>query len=353
MRDALDEGLELLANTGPEYEAFEGRISLANHGPMVIEALSRLGQADLIVEWSLRYAPRLNAPPPKRERITTDDWSSALGEMARVRDWADYFASALTEASWTEVLERWVPRLAPGMVGSIHGAIRTAHAVRGLADAETTPRIAELAEGLAYWAAGYSALPVNDDGPGSLLPSQALGHLEQLDLVNRTGWLAFTEPIGKLAEMPSFANVTGLLDYELDPSAVTTDLARTFALILVSNNATVNPRALCHGLTAGTIYRMMAPHLSDEARRCILRYGWQTAAAFYCALVLEQPATEAEPIVLSTDDVIGEAVACSDEHGVKVTDVCLREYEIDPDPVFLAAARSTTRRLNEVGLNLY
>ena len=353
MGDALDEGLELLGNTGPEYQAFGGRISLANHGPMVIEALFTMGRADAIVEWSKRYAPRLDEPPRGRERITTTDWPSALGEMSRVRDWGDYFGNALTEAPWTDVLEQWVPRLAPGMVGATHGAIRAAHAVRGLGDAETTPRIGELAEGLAYWAAGYGVLRADEGAPGNLLPSQAIGRLEQLDLENRTGWLAFTEPIGRLADLPSFSCATGLIDCEHDPSAATTDLARTFALILISNNATVNPRALCHGLTAGTLYRMMSPHLSTEAGRSILRHGWQTAAAFYCAIVLEPPAETVEPPELTVEEIIDEAVACPDEHGIKVTEACLREYEIDADPVFLAAAASTTRRLNEVGLNLY
>jgi hypothetical protein len=353
MGDALDEGLEILGNTGPEYQAFEGRFSFANHGPMVIEALSAMGRDDAIVEWSKRYAPRLDEPPPGRERITVDNWWSALGEMSRVRDWREFFAQALTEAPWADVLEQWVPRLAPGMVGSIHGAIRTAHAVRGLGDAETTARIRELGEGLAYWSAGYRVLTKDDGGPGDLLPSQAVGQLEQLDLANRTGWRAFTDPIGKLADVPSFSGVAGLIDWEHDPSATTTDLARTFALILISNNAAVNPRALCHGLTAGTLYRIMSPALSTEAGRSILRHGWQTAAAFYCAIVLEPPAETCEPPGLTVEEVIDEAMACPDEHGIKVTDVCLREYEIEADPVFLAAAICTTRRLNEVGLNLY
>jgi hypothetical protein len=82
--DALDEGLEVLGNTGPDYKAFDGRFSFANHGPMAIEALSAMGQDDAIFEWSKRYAPRLDEPPPRRERITAEDWLSALGDMSRV-----------------------------------------------------------------------------------------------------------------------------------------------------------------------------------------------------------------------------------------------------------------------------
>jgi hypothetical protein len=53
------------------------------------------------------------------------------------------------------------------------------------------------------------------------------------------------------------------------------------------------------------------------------------------------------------DEIIDEALQCPDEHGIKVTETCLREYESTPDPVLLVTALFTTRRLNEVGINLY
>jgi hypothetical protein len=308
MDEALDEGLELLGDAAPEYEAFGGVISLANHGPMVIEALCAMGRDDAVVDWTKRYAPRLDEPPPRQTRMTAADCSEALGDLRRVRDWEDLFDAEFSESSWTDVLERWIPTLAPGMVGGIHGAIRAAHAVRGVGRAETEPRIRELARGLAYWAATYKALPEAEGASRAVLPSQAMGQLEQLDLSERTGWLAFTEPIGKLAGLPSFAQVGGLIDYEEDPSAVVADLARTFAAILLSNNPTVNPRALCHGLTAGTIYRMIAPHVSPDAGRAILCHSWRTAAAFYCALVLEPPAGEIDTPPLTIDEIIREAM---------------------------------------------
>jgi hypothetical protein len=251
------------------------------------------------------------------------------------------------------VLNRWFPRLAPGMVGGVHGAIRTAHAVRSLGRAETVLRFHELAEGMAYWAAQYETLPQSPGPSGNLLPSQAIAQLEQLDLADRTGWLAFTEPIRKLAALPSFAGAADLVDTHRNPSTIVADLARSFAAILITNNATVNPRALCHGLTAGTATRMMRPHLSDEATEASLRYGWQTAAAFYSALVLEPPIDAVQAPAQTVDEIIDEALACPDEHGIKVTEACWREYALDPDPVYLVAALSTTRRLNEVGINLY
>jgi hypothetical protein len=98
---------------------------------------------------------------------------------------------------------------------------------------------------------------------------------------------------------------------------------------------------------------MIQPHLSPDVTEVTLRYGWQAAAAFYCAVVLEPPTIGIAPPPETIDEIIDEALQCPDEHGIKVTETCLREYESTPDPVFLVATLSTTRRLNEVGINLY
>jgi hypothetical protein len=186
-----------------------------------------------------------------------------------------------------------------------------------------------------------------------MLPSEALQHLEQLDEEDRKGWKRFTDPIDKLTSLPSFGEAADLIDTEQDPSHLLSDLTRAFASILVTNVETVNPRAICHGLTAGGATRLMLDHLSPEATAISLLYNWQLAAAFYCALVLEVPAQKVDPPEESADELVSEALQCPDEHGIKVTEACLREYQLDPDPMFLMSARQTTHKLNVVGLNLY
>ena len=352
MPDVADDALEALANSGPEYDPFGPGFSLANHGPMVVDALLAMGQDAEVIPWVERYLPRLAGQPERRERIGAD-WHEALGDLGRVRDWVDAFDDQLSDAPWEVVLNRWIPRLAPGTSGGVHGAIRTAHAVRMLDRGQSAPRIGELAQGLGYWAATYKALPKSTAPSAALLPSEALRHLEQLDEEDRKGWIRFTDPIDKLASLPSFGGAADLIDTEQEPSYLLSDLTRAFAAILVTNNETVNPRALCHGLTAGGATRLMLDHLSPEAVASSLLYNWQLAAAFYCALVLDAPAQEVDLPEERADELIGEALECPDEHGIKVTEACLREYQLDPDPMFLVSARETTRRLNVVGLNLY
>jgi len=352
MADVADDALVALADSGPEYDPFDSGFLLANHGPMVVDALLAMGLDDEVIPWVERYMPRLSGQPVRRERIT-GDWKQALGDLSRFRDWVDVFDDQMSDAPWEDVLNRWIPRLAPGTSGGVHGAIRTAHAVRMLDRGESAPRICELAQGLGYWAASYRTLPKSSAPSAGLLPSEALRHLEQLDEEDRKGWIRFTDPIGKLTSLPSFGDAADLVDTEQDPSYLLSDLTRAFAAILVTNVETVNPRALCHGLTAGGATRLMLDHLSPEATASSLLYNWQLAAAFYCALVLDAPAQKVDLPEESADELISEALQCPDEHGIKVTEACLREYQLDPDPMFLVSARETTRRLNVVGLNLY
>ena len=88
---------------------------------------------------------------------------------------------------------------------------------------------------------------------------------------------------------------------------------------------------------------MMLPYLTPESTTQSLRYGWQVAAAFYSGLMVVPAAVDVEPPVEGIDELIDEAIACPDEHGIKITEACLREYRINPKPVYLAAARACTR----------
>ena len=107
-----------------------------------------------------------------------------------------------------------------------------------------------------------------------------------------------------------------------------------------------------HGLTAGTATRMLLPWLSSEAAEIALRYGWQLAAAFYAAMVLEPPAATCDAGDIAVEDLVGEALDCGDEHAIKTLEVCLAAYRRRPDPVHLVAARETTRALGRTGLSL-
>ena len=133
---------------------------------MVAEALVALGRPEAVAPWVDRYRRRLEPAPGPGTPLVGDQWEGALGQIGRYADWVALFDGLLDEEHPDDILEDWVPRLAPGSIGAAaHGLIRTAHGARALAAADLPGRRHELAQGLAYWAARYQELP----GPPLLL----------------------------------------------------------------------------------------------------------------------------------------------------------------------------------------
>jgi hypothetical protein len=351
--EVLDEALELLRGTAAEFDPFGRGACIANHAPMTADALCELGRPDAVMERTVRYRKYLVDAPRPWNPIRRDDWRAALGDFDRAGDWVAWFDRELADAPWTEVLDRWVPRLAAGSLASgTHGVLRTAHAARSLRRRHTALRLHELAEGLAFWAARYQTFPESIGLELGLRPSSALAHVEQLDEHRRRHWLLFTEPLENLASVPSFAHVTNLVDVTIDPWEFLDDLTATYARILVTNAALVRARGLVHGLTGGAATRMMLDSLSPPATEISLRYGWQLAAGFYAGLVVEPPADTVDDVQVDVETLIDDAVACGDEHAIKTVELCLDAYARQHDRVHLVAARETTAALLRSGLSL-
>src|SRR5437879_2467510 len=151
---SLDDALEI---TAPYGIALKNGNS--NHAPMVAEALCALGRPEAVMPWLARYRERMLPRSPAGARIRREDWRAALGDRGRFADWSAFFGEELQDAPWPEVLDRWVDRLVPGFCGAAtHGVIRVGHAARGLATGETPPRLRELADAFASWAATYQEL---------------------------------------------------------------------------------------------------------------------------------------------------------------------------------------------------
>ncbi len=339
----IDEALEMLARTGPEWGG-----GLSNHGPMGAEALVVLGRDDAVTGWVEQYKRRLGPAPEARDPIDPSAWREALGRIARVGDWAALFQRELSEGPWREVLDRWVRRLAPGIVAAgTHGVIRTAHAVRSLATEETPLRRRELAEGLAYWAARYQRLPGDPGaGVGGLRPSEAVRRLAPLgrpEPGERYGLI--TEWLGRLDGRAEFAGVIDLVDASKDPSAFLSDLTEAFAGVYLANAHTGQLIGFIHAVTGPRAVRLLAPHLSPDTLELALRYAWQAAAGMYAVFGERPDSGPPEERQTDVDDLIERAVATGDEHAIKFTEACLREHPLNPRPVYLAAAEHAVNAL--------
>ncbi len=188
----LDEALERLHTTGPEFHGF-----LSNHGPMAVEALVRHGQAGTVHRWLDAYAAKLEDVPSPQSPLDDTNWQEALGDTRRVTDWTAYLTRQVAERPWREVLAEWWPRLLPGIAGAAtHPVIRVGHAVRVLLEeGEEAPRIAELAHAIGYWAARHTTLPVTVRPTGTASPADALAALPRVAE-------PFVRPRDGLAQLP-------------------------------------------------------------------------------------------------------------------------------------------------------
>ena len=334
--DSIDEAYSIFARTGPEFGG-----GLSNHGPMASEALCTMGRGDAVAKWVERYQSRLEPPPSMRSRISEDQWREALGKQTRVGDWIGLFAESLKEAAWRAVLDRWVVRLAPGIAAAAyHGVLRTAHAARSLGDRQTPQRVHELAEGLGYWAAPYQPLPGSIEGSHNQPPSRAIDAVARIPLEHRKVGGFLTDGLAALDTFEPFKPVAGLVDTSSNLSAFLSDLTETFARVYMKNAHNISGAiAFIHCVTGPRAVRNLSPYISAETARLAARYAWQASAGLYAAFSIENPSLDQPPMPkLDVQALIDHAIAHGDEHAIKFTEACIQEYELNPKPVYLAAA---------------
>jgi len=340
--DQLDKALEILKKYGPEFGG-----GLSNHGPMVAEALFNLKQYDAIVPWVKSYKDRLEEHPKVKNPILVENFSENLSNYDRIGDWIAFFDSELKNMELTMVLSDWLPQLIPGLLaGATHGIIRTAHAVRSIRRSESPQRMHELAEGLGYWAARYLTLPEKKSEIEVLLPSEAIKKVEFLPEEKRLKSGLISDGIKQLKGFPEFAEVINYIDTSIDPSFIISNLTETFTQIYFVNATNIkNIVAFIHSVTAVSALRILLPYLTPRATKNALKYGWQAAAAIYSVFGNTLEFEEIKAPNISLKELINRAVATKQEHTIKFTEVCLREYIMNPKNIYLAAAKHVIENL--------
>jgi hypothetical protein len=332
MSDALDEALNRLSATGPEF-----RGGLSNHGPMVVEALVRLGCDDEVEHWVDDYLPRLDERPKASARISAAGWREALGDYRRVGDWQAYFTEQFAQAPWRAVVANWWPRLLPGMIaGATHGVIRTSQAIRALADDEANPyRTAELATGLAYWAARYFELPGQKPTRGTKAPADALAAMPNIKVPENE---LISDQLVPVVGDPGFLEEVWSLRPPVVIDAAFGTLTRVFADVYVHFGRN-DPIGLVHAVTAPTAVRSVLPYLPESVWRPSHDALWHVGAALYTAFAQGKP-RDNEPCGSGRDpaDSVAAAVASGDAHAIKLAEACVREFGRSPDSTYLHAA---------------
>lgn len=317
----LDEALERLHATGPERHGW-----LTNHAPMAVEALVRNCHAPAVHRWLDHYRHKLEDMPPLHSPVTAANWREALGDPARIADWARFFERETEERPWREVLAEWWPRLLPGIAGgSTHPAIRTGHAVRTLLTTpETGPRRAELAHALGYWAARHQPLPpLTDLAPA---PSAAAA-LDAVPPVPRQDG-GIRDRLPQLTAFPRWGTAP-------DPETARTLLTElvTAATHRYATHGHGEPIMLVHAATAPNAVLRTLPALPRELWAPSLSAAWAASAAVTAAYTPPEPAPYTS-VTLTAEEVFERAAAHGDDHTIKFTDTAL---DIG-DPLALSAA---------------
>ncbi len=299
------------------------RGGLANHLPMVLIALARLGAKDEQLQaffdhYRKRLAP-LAAVTPER----WPGWALSIGQSEAFPRFLAHFKVALAEEGRDEVLHAALPKLMPGVCASaFHALIRLAYGIRQDDDDE-------VAHALAYWAADWQDLgPIqtpSDCSMEELLVERAAPFAR-----HRFGGGIIVDRMREISRHPEF--ILGLQQpAQIDwPSII--QLARR--AYRDNGNFTV-----LHGLTSAHAMWIIKPWIEQEEQA--LRYYWLAYLVAFIStrLPVPGPETKARPDI-DPAEATAWAVTRQDDHDIKLVYSCLDFYraaEADQKPYWLAA----------------
>jgi hypothetical protein len=306
----LDAGQALSSN-------YHGQLS--NHLPMAQQALLELGaSAERLQAFTEGHEALLE--PRAAARPARIDIERDLGRPDSDAAWRAHFSGRIAELGSAGALREALPLLLPG-AGAIafHGLIRTSHAV--LAGHE-----AELAAGLAHWAAHFMRLPTTDDGPALDL-ADWLQALAQLPRPAYPPGSLITGRMQAWGGSPGFAAVTGRL--RRGPGTL-----RDLALLAARTYAATGNFTVLHLLTASHAMSVLEPWWPAPE----LARGFSVAAAAGLlasgaapALTLDRQASRPWPALISA------ACGQDDAHVIKLTHAAWRLGRRWPDPAWRRA----------------
>jgi hypothetical protein len=205
-----------------------------------------------------------------------------------------------------------------------------------------------LARGLAYWACTYRPLPGNPDRHGRFGVDEALRHLPRVDPGKQKG------PLGAgLNDLPGFTSAVESLAAATDAEKAISRHTAAFARVLIPHPE-VPPIPLVHTITAPTAMQNLLPYIPRDLGSRFYGYLWQVSAAVAAIFAAPaKPSAETDPGIseptLQPDELVHRAIEHGDEHTIKITEACLREDGIWPDPAYPAAAEAVLHRTAPLG----
>ena len=315
---------------------------LANHLPMVLVTLHRMGASDERLEAYCQIYHEQNrlAPVPEPTgTVTRDNWREFLGRREREGDYRAFFGAEVARLGAAPAAVQYLPELIPGMAASaLHAFMRMAYATMTDSDDET-------AVALGYWAATYLTLgasqgraPTTDDPAEVLAFMYGPATFRQVETERDLLW----HFMRAIAQKPEFAPVVDLLS--IGPETHNRIARCSIALYA----ATLDFCAL-HAVTGTHWLRLIAPRTPDRA--AALRYFWQAIASLvpkigFPVLPSADQLEELRRVPLPDwPEIFREAITHDDEHDLSLSFSAGEEFKRYGDRLYQYAA---AKRLNLV-----
>jgi hypothetical protein len=319
--------LDRYQTLAPEYTG-----GLSNHLPMLLHALHLLGANEArLRDYAVGYVKRYDGAPAAGPGQALWQWQQHRGDFSRHADLQVTFAASIQRQGAAATVRQVLPDLWPGVAAAaFHGLIRTAHAWQAGHDAE-------LAAGLAYWAARWQ--PVQAPSPrGDLMPfaawSAALA--SHVGAPRPAGHL-ISDRIQTVSHSAAFQDLASQLLLTADSLAHLAAFARD--QYTRSGNFTL--LHMVTGCRAARVLLAAAPGSTTAALHGLVP---AFTAAFLASGVRHSSAAEPAWTQASWADVTARALASDDDHLAKLVHACVEEETAYAEPLYLAAARRATAR---------
>lgn len=313
-------------------------VLLANHLPMVLVALRRLGASDRRLDEYFEIYRDTNglvpAPPPLAP-VERSTWTSALGDRSRETDYRTFFVGEVARLGVPATLATYLPILVPGLTASaLHALMRLAYGIM-------TGDEAEIGTALGYWAATYlllgkaaGAAPITDDPAAVLLKIRDYPTFRQVEVEHDLLW----HFMRSMAAKPEFQPVVDWLAIGPD----THDKIAKASLALMAGTMDF---CAVHAVTGTHWIRLLKGHWPDHG--LALRYFWQAIAALYPKIGFPDLPSAAQldewrhAPCPGWPEIMAAAVRSNDEHDHSYTFSSHEEWKHYGDPLyrFVAARR--------------
>lgn len=323
----------LIAEIGQRSGEFP--VLLANHLPMVLEAMGRLGASPERLEEYAEHYNRVHAVPqipPPVAPLDEGTWRSAIGHREREADLRDFFAEVVSREGGADAIRHYLPQLFPGVAASAtHGLMRLAYAVLRSDEAE-------IGNALGYWAATYLAFPVRA-GAGQPKASAVELVLGMRDEPSFRGITISSTLLWKWIEhmgtVPAFQSLLG----RLAPQDDMLPTLREASLALYASTMTFEA---LHAVTGSHWLRLVTPYVDHPGQ--LYAYWWENVMALYARIGLpalpdtaQLDAWRALPVPPDAE-IAAAAVASDDEHHHSLVFSAFEEFNLTGDPLYKVVA---------------